>query len=720
MSLINLPGASSCPPPTPAMSFGIPGVWNENIYPWQQTSTCNITNIAMVAQANMSTTVQQDSDNSQSNTMILQSGGDIVIDHSHLGQTNSYSGKSMQAAFVSNSAQQQMMLQMIQQASSTTKGLAVLPQNAQATNVINGYMKATINMSTNVSQTCQSSESNTMVLQAGGDIKISDSYLSQDNTATMTCMQATATKNVASQSLSAQLEQIASAKAVGIPMWAFFLIIAMFVGGFFAIGYEMTANPSTGVIIAGIIFMIVGVILLGNGFRYDKEQAVWVGFSPGIQNAETDCKSMYRTDILQWQSSSDEAQSILMKKKNKSLAAFDWVPDPDGPGGTAQWYKYSSGSKISTKDLADKCQSVVLSTNDTSNKLISMRPDAYLNVALAGQKPDINIVADLILDIDTGNMWVRMPPGFDTCNPSSYGGAADAQWVFVAPKSVNISNVNNVYKSISNCSGCGDDQTCCVSGCTEAAITDPTTQKDIDVSSSKVYIYIDPQRTLNYNLNATYNYGTGTYMTMLSTVTSLTGKYLWDYSSPLGNKSFESKVGPNDYFLVVFPYGPTADSSYFGTQNQTWPTTATEFEAYDFGQRFYLYKAVPDDPKSKTPKYIPFTDATIPPQPINIVPGLGPSVEVQGFTSTCFKTYDRDNRIAFIIYGCIVGLGMLLLVVGLILSRTVYAPPEQIEPVVEGGLPHEIGEQPVVPDVPHNLETTEVTSDVIVDGEQFV
>lgn len=673
----------SCPSPDPLLSVGGPVGPHVKVSPWQQSESCNITNMAMVAQANMNTTVSQDVSGNQSNLMYFHADHDQTITDSKFDQSNKIDVSAMQAAYISDSAQQQLMLQLMQQSTAVSKGLAILPQSSDATNIINGYMKASINMNTNVSQTCAATQSSAMIMTAGHDQTISDSTFSQSNDAAIKCTQIAVNKNVASQSVAAQISQVAAALSEGLSFFGLVVLLGIIIVCIAAPAYIFAGHPE-------YIFMCVGAILIFAGSIWlimnrvpNNETYAWFGYSRGIENSESACKAMYIKDMQKSFDTPNLAQNYLMGKSGKQYAAFDWTPgDGDTVAGTAQFWKYANPSKghIRTSEVADNCASIHSSSKDASQpssdgenpNILSIRPDAYVNMNLNGKAPDAAVIAgDAVLDNDTGNLWMRMPPGFNTCNPSAYGGGTDSKWTFVKPSTVNASSVDNVFTVPSG--SCTCSAKCCTAGCGSVDLKDsdgnligPKNTKTPDV---KVYVYIDPNTSLNYNLDATHSYGQGTYKYLLTkspdqkTFNPTTGTYKWDYNSALGNAT--TKIADGDFLLVVFPMGPTHTSSYFtpktgGGASKIWPTSKTDFEQYNFGQSFFLYKAVQNADKTDWVPYI----GDIPPMPTNIVSGTGPSVDVAAYNSTCMKMYKQGSVFGEVTSIAMIVMGFICVIVG--------------------------------------------------------
>lgn len=694
---MNILGADQCPQAQPDMSIGGPWSSASMSFPWGgKSSSCNVTNMAMVAQANMNTSVNQAISSDQKNIMIFKSGGDINIDNSNMDQDVSVDVKALQASYISNQAQQQLMMQALQQASSVSKGLNILSNNSNSTNVMNGYMKAAINMNTNVSQSCSISQENAMVFNAGGDINITDSTLSQQANGTIQCNQVTVDKNVAMQSLTSQLGQIASSTSAGISLLFMVLLLLIAVVFILGLGYEAAQSEWMIPFFIGLFLIFLpGVALLVNNM-IPTETYAWYSFSEGIAKSEADCSGMYILGDLKTYANPNYAQDALMA--DDTLAAFDWAESDRHDGsGTAQFYKYKDGTKkVLTTDVAAKCQTIVNSAKDESQTqgLIRLRPDAYLNLSLNGAVPDAtSVVADCVLDVDTGNLWVLMPPGFDDCNSTTYGGAADAKWKFVKPSTVNFSNVDNVYQAISGCTGCtGVNVNCCTAGCSAAAVLDSDGNKIGPLgknSDAKVYIYINPNTKLDYNLapisnNNAHNFGSGSYKTLLTSspdpvFSGAAPAYKWDYDNPIGSK-FDIKEG--DYYLVVFPLGPTASSTYFqasstGGPSNVWPTDSGSFEQYSFGQQFALYPVVKDNTSGT---YVPYDGAadanaaTPPPEPANFLSGTGPSVDVLAFHSTCMKMYIPGDEFGFIMAWVLIAVGVLFMAGGMVMYVAAAGP----------------------------------------------
>jgi hypothetical protein len=676
--------AEACPEPEPNLKFGVPMPFSPFFVGgevnWQNASTCNLTNMAMIAQADISTNVYNDNETSQANIFVVNSDCEVDCDtfsytNNQLDQGNVLNVSATQRTFTTNKAQQQLVLSVLQQASSAVKGIALLPQSSQASNVMNGYMRASMSMSTNIGQSCVSQQENVAVIDTGAasNVDISNNIFEQTNEASKDCNQLAITRNVSMQALTANLQQTASASSTGITLWFFVVLVVALILGFtvFSVTVVKTASkPQVILIIVGVVVLIIGACLLASWAATKNTESAWFGCSPGIPNGG--CQG-YKSYALGGQNIRDydspaAAQNACMNDSNCTALDWVWNPTEGDEAGTATFY---------TGEPTGQCSNIVGNTDDSpddSRNIISIRPPAYRTVALGGETPNNDLVADVALDTDTGNLWYKMPPNFNSCNIYPPGSDAynSAPWTFVAPHFVEASNADNAFKTLIP-NSCGTAQ------CSQCGFE--STQYGVEGTSNKIYIWIDPTQLISMDLepnndNSLYNYGTKTYEQWMAEI----GNYEWDFSSPVGDPNIEPKEG--DYFLVVFPYGPDDTVDPTGAN---WPTDDSQFEHYAFGQQYYLYPAVPVSSGGAN-GYAPFPDGDpaiteeTPNPPLNRVNGFGVVPEFQAYQSTLMKYQTRNQMLLYM------GLVLLGLGVVVIIGALIYAAVASPKPAPESEL----------------------------------
>jgi len=567
--------AAQCPDPQPNMYFGGPLGWGGGLS-WGQSASCNVTNMNMVCQGAITTEVLNSNNASETNSIVISQKCDpslcedsedccdvAVVAGSDFEQTNTADMNSVQLTYTSTEAQQQMLLQMAQQSTAVTKGIQLLPQSSTATNIINANMKMQMSIVTNISNECNTTEENHYVYDESGynTAIFYDNSIKQVNDTNSKCTQVALTKTQLSQTMTAQLAQIASATTAGISLWAFLLIFAIFAAfvlGAFYIGEEFLAF----ILGAGCIGGAIACLWLG----YVKHTAVaWYGFSPGIQNS---CPSKF-TAVGEaiYYSSSEKAQQDCL---DKGYVALDYIladqGDPnlsgDDPGDNPGYATFYTGDYIDLTKM-DTCENIRNCNMDEGNKIISFTNPAYAN---GSDTPQDDAPGDVYLDNDNGNLWYKLPPYADPTNPSK-GFDSSPNFDWSQPTNMNgSSGKNNVFDGLSE-----DDFSKSTNSKTYIWIQ--STMKSTQVPNPKESEINASNPTIRFE---TVSYPPAGEEDMGS---SIVGNQQDSASYPVSKDVNQNNITSEDYFLVVFPYGSSIT-----------PDDPT-LQMYESGQVYKLYPA---------------------------------------------------------------------------------------------------------------------------------
>lgn len=566
-------------------------------YPWGAKSTaCNLTNINMQIQANVTTNVLNETNSTQSNTILIT--GKCVSDdcddyqnqynnccvemnvsNQEINENNVSSEKNVQLAYSSTQVQQQMLLQMLQQSTAVSKGLSLTPNTSNATNIMNAVMKMEVSVTTNISNICNTAQSNALVISSDGfnTFNVQEDILNQTNESTESCTQVAVTKSKVSQAMTAQLAQIATAESIGVSLFMLLLILVVML--LFCL-VPIFAGVAFLFSIMGVIFVAVGLILVILAIVNKKKVANWCGFSPGIQASKCASKYQPKEERIHYPSG-DKAQDYCFQK---GYSAMDWVVDPSDSTQKSGFATFYTGGDYPKKPTG--CDDITNCNYDRGNQLMSFQNCNYVNGS--GPPNDKTTYGDVYLNYENGDLYFKIPPFKDSNDLKKGFGDGDPVWG--KPSDINIGyngrggNLDNVFTN-STVNGGGRAFLWVPFGLNSITLPDPKTSSVLDPNNMQFGFVESPFPS----------FGTD----KISNATDVIGYGQEADSYPVG-KNAKVKIG--DYFVVVYPYGWNARNG--GSAG----TDGDGLERYDYGQQYKLYKAV-QLPVSK--KWVPnISDAT--------------------------------------------------------------------------------------------------------------
>ena len=535
-------------------------------------------------------------------------------------QSNTVDLNAVQRAYVSNKAQQKMSLQIIQSSTAVAKGIAVLPQSSNAGNVVNAHMKASIALNTNIENYCSVMQNNLILfnIKDYDTVRMYNLTFDQTNEAYSSCTQMAVNTNSMSQEVIAQVGQIASATSAGLNLLALLIVFAIIACVFFlTVGGTIVGGAYIGFLLFGIALLITGAVFMILFAVSKKQQGLWCGFSPGIEHSAS-CRGFRPYGAPTYFDSSDQAQEKCLN--DPTCTAMDWTWQPEGGprAGTAQFYQ-GNGDYL-------ECTEIVFSGSDQGNNLISFRNPVYINASLGPEEsPSNDIPGDVLLDVNSGRLYYRKPPVKEGETP---------RWV--TPSSLyDEAYVDNVFDGAVDSAG------------------EPVT---LD-TGNRVFIYITQAQADSIQLPDPKTEGL---------VHSPYPAEPWNTDSrvvggdgnwPIGANAnennpqrYEAKEG--DYFLVVYPMGPT-DKNFAGEDDSV--------EQYNFSQQYHLYAARigREEGIEEGVENILGTDPNTE-HLLNEIPGAGPEPVIQLYQSTYFKYTTRNWWYLWAgIAGILCGIGLL-------------------------------------------------------------
>ena len=314
--------------------------------------------------------------------------GDVHITGNKFYQTANLNMKALMRALSSESAQQELMVEITQAAKSLASGIN-LGQYTDAQNLMNLLVKSTINLITDMETSCKTlinQDQEIIVERVKGNVYIQNNIFSQVSNIIEDCVQKATTESDSFQQLEEKLKQEASAKSEGISEWILVALLAVF------IGVPVIGGVVGGKYLLKFIFpliLIAGAILLVLYFTWTYNTIKVIGYSEGLQKL---CKLTPEKTF----SSSNSIQAQNTCVNQKQCDAYDWV-------------SYSSGVKPTTptgylySQVPPSCIEELL--NIDPDKSPVTRVPTFTNGK--GQPTKQGSIGDVYLDV-TSSFWYRV------------------------------------------------------------------------------------------------------------------------------------------------------------------------------------------------------------------------------------------------------------------------------------------------------------------------
>jgi hypothetical protein len=287
----------------------------------------NISSSVTKAIAKVSSEIIQKTELSQDQSQIISVRnvhGNVHVSRNKFIQKATVNMKSLLDALSKEENQQKILMELTQHAKSITSGLN-LGQYANAQNVMNTLIEATVNLLTTINQTCaaftkQFQEIN--IKRVYGDVYVNDNVFDEIYNVLQNCSEQAIADSESIQDLTNKLSQSASATSEGLSGWAIVALIAIILG-----------TPVIGVAISGLVFLkfifpiilIIGSILLVLYYMNvnAKQKMNLVGFSSFIKKTPSCFATpLDEVNLLGQNLTAIEASNACLK--NANCKAFDW------------------------------------------------------------------------------------------------------------------------------------------------------------------------------------------------------------------------------------------------------------------------------------------------------------------------------------------------------------------------------------------------------------
>ena len=258
--------------------------------------TTNIANLTTEAVASVSSSIIQDASQSgavNQGIIVKNTKGNVVISGNKQDATIEISMQALSKALVTQSAQQQLAAKLAQKAKSVVSGINLF-QFTNADNEVDMFMKASIDISTHIAQSCATSGATTQVIEVSdtdGDVTVTNNTQTGLVKLFQSCVQNAVSQNSALQSIQAQIDQSAEADSKGFSVWA---LVAMAI-----IGLLMLILPEILVFVFGVnsvikvvttllfpLIAVGGIVFIILYYTMTDSKMVSYGFSNMISNTE--------------------------------------------------------------------------------------------------------------------------------------------------------------------------------------------------------------------------------------------------------------------------------------------------------------------------------------------------------------------------------------------------------------------------------------------------
>lgn len=362
---------------------------------------------------------------------------DVVISGNTFSQNAYMDFSSVMNTITQQEAQQDIMIQLQNEAKSMNKDLNLF-QFADANAVVNNYVNATINLTTNIVQNCAAASTQSQKISvetAGGKVSITNNTFDQLNKMFAQCLFSATSDQKSMQKMQELIDNKASAVNEGVSIWAIvvlaivallFMCAPVFIGVW---ALEHTIMVIIKVILqlifvllffAGVILITMYYVMKENVIRLTPNQAT-------IEQLKDQCQATPTTKepVKSYNNAQDAGNQCL----EQNYKGFDFVTVGDNSSPLTTFYS----------SMNPQCQNSV-NSSELENPYIKIKEPVVLN-----QLPDPKSRAykDLVLNCKDGVMYMCLR---NTDNVQVWSAVQnndkDVTWV---PQGYDTGNVAFIY-----------------------------------------------------------------------------------------------------------------------------------------------------------------------------------------------------------------------------------------------------------------------------------
>ena len=363
---------------------------------------------------------------------------DVVISGNTFSQNAYIDFSSVMNAITQQEAQQDIMIQLQNEAKSMNKDLNLF-QFADANAVVNNYVNATVNLTTNIVQNCAAASTQSQKISvetAGGKVSITNNTFEQLNKMFSQCLYSATSDQKSMQKMQELIDNKASAVNEGVSIWAIvilaivallFMCAPIFIGVW---ALEHTIMVIIKVILqlifvllffAGVILITMYYVMKENVIRLTPNQAT-------IEQLKDQCQAIPTTkDPIKSYNNAEDAGNQCLEQKYKG---FDFVTIGENSSPLTTFYS----------SMTSQCQNSV-NSSELENPYIKIKEPVVLN-----QLPDpkSRTYKDLVLNCDDGVMYMCLK---NSDNVQVWSAVQDSKGktVLWVPEKYDTGNVAFIY-----------------------------------------------------------------------------------------------------------------------------------------------------------------------------------------------------------------------------------------------------------------------------------
>lgn len=284
--------------------------------------SANISKVITQAVSNVSSKIIQNQTTASANSIIISiedTDGDVNIENNTFNQKATINMSALLKALVTQTAQQNLTTELSQTAKSLVSGLNIF-QFSDAENELDSFMSASVDVVTNISQTCFASQTNDIgiyVQNTKGTVNIKNNVSNQISSVISSCVEDAVSNNSTLQSLSQKISQAAAATSEGLNLnWIIFIIFCIIVAvGLVGYGIE---NMLTKFLF--IAMFMIGIYFIISYYLYTNSYISTIGFSTLIEN-NPNCGATSYGKNLNYPTAGLASEAC---RKDKTCLAYDW------------------------------------------------------------------------------------------------------------------------------------------------------------------------------------------------------------------------------------------------------------------------------------------------------------------------------------------------------------------------------------------------------------
>lgn len=343
----------------------------------------NFMDVASNAVSTQATTIisksNQGTDQSQRIVIKKKGKGNVTVEGNVQYNRATLNTNVLLKTLVTQKAQQDISQKVAQTSKALVSGLN-LGQFSDSNNTVHAVVNATIDISTNIDQSCTSLMNQDQEIlintEGSGDVKVANNSQVQIAGLFSKCVEDTIANTSSFQKIQQDLSQSSSAISKGISIWPIVILIGVVL--LFIMAPIVAGEKTIVKTISNFLFpmiLVTGIILIIVYFNVTKTKSDAYGFSTLIEHNLSACEGEQVGKVSYKYNTPHEAEEELMK--NKDAVAVDWKVSniefqnlPDGrkiavrvplPEGRTETRFYKNLKQIPCKEIVDhKDKSTVL------------------------------------------------------------------------------------------------------------------------------------------------------------------------------------------------------------------------------------------------------------------------------------------------------------------------------------------------------------------------